>query len=125
MAVFSGSVFKSTVYNTGDAPVVIETRGGIPPEDVKRYRDYLEKLTRITSTKEITQEVIEAAEAITEIPLVTKQVSQIAFETQEIDFAKLEIELSNIQNYINKLELHAQRFLREQDDELALLLLIN
>lgn len=127
MAVFSSTVFSSTVYNTGGTPVVVETRGGLPIEDAKRYREYLEKLNGIKSVKEITPEVIEAAQVITEIPLDTKQVSNIIKETPSIDLAKLAIELSKIQKYIYQMELvtiQAQRILREQDDEMALLLLI-
>lgn len=105
----------------------IETRGGLPIEDAKRYREYLEKLNGIKSVKEITPEVIAAAQVITEIPLDTKQVSNIIKETPSIDLAKLAIELSKIQRYIDQMELvtiQAQRILREQDDEMALLLLI-
>ena len=111
----------------GDVPVDVVTTGGISPHDAKRYREYLERLTGINSGQKITPQVIEAAQAITEIPVPAKQVSQIAFETPKIDFTQLAIELANIQNYINRMELaaiQAQRFLREQDDEMALMLLI-
>jgi hypothetical protein len=106
----------------------VVSRGGINPHEYSEYRKYLEKLNGIKNLKAITPEIIEAAQAVTEIPLVTKQVSQITFETPKIDFAALELELSNIQRYIDRMEfaaIQAQRFLREQDDEIALLMMIN
>lgn len=127
MPIFSASVFSPSVYDVGALPDVIDTRGGIPIEDVKRYREYLEKLNGITSAKEITPEVIEAAQVITEIPLETKQVSNIIKQQPNIDISKLTLELVKIQRYIDQMELatiQAQRLLREQDDEVALLLLI-
>jgi len=127
MAVFSASIFSPSVYDVGGLPNVIETRGGLPIEDAKRYREYLEKLNGITSAKEITQEVIEAAQVITEIPLETKQVSNIIKQQPNIDISKLTLELVKIQRYIDQMEIatiQAQILLREQDDEVALLLLI-
>jgi hypothetical protein len=116
-------------YNWGGTPepIINAPKGGIPFEDAKRYREYLEKLNGIKQAKEITPDIIEAAQAITEIPIETKQVLNLIKETPSIDFKKLSIELSKIQRYIDQMELatiQAQRILREQDDEMALLLLI-
>lgn len=125
MAVFSNTVFSSTVYLTGTPTPALETRGGFAPEQIKRYRDYLEKLTGINKKQEITEAVIEAAEAITEIPVDAAQVAAIAFD-RPIDFAGLDAELLRITKYINNLEriYQEQRRLRELDDELALMLLL-
>jgi hypothetical protein len=119
---------NATVSATGeinsDVPV---TTGGIGPEDAKRYRKYLEKLTGIKSYKEVTREVIDAAEVILEIPAAAKQITKVADNSNQIDFAKLEAELQAVQNYIDLMLAHSfevQKMIREKDDEMALLLLI-
>lgn len=109
-----------------------ETSGPTPPPDVltaggfgdhKKYREYLERLNGITAKSQITPEVIEAAEAITEIPIAAKQIAKIAYQKKDIDFTKIQMEMVRIQDYLNKMELMARQ-LRERDDEIALLLLI-
>jgi hypothetical protein len=107
----------------------------IPPDDIvgggfgdhKKYRKYLERLNGITAKTKITPELIEAAEAITEIPVSAKQITKIAYEKSDVDFAKLAAELQAVQNYIDLMLAHSfevQKMIREKDDEMALLLLI-
>lgn len=126
MAVFSNTVFSSTVYLTGTPAPIANTKGGLPPEHIDRYRKYLERLNGINKKQQITEEVIEAAEAITEIPVDAAQIAKIAFERPNINFAKLEKDIIRINEYINTLErVYAeQRRLRDLDDELALMLLL-
>lgn len=128
MAVFSPTVFSATVYDTGTIPDVIETRGGISPEEARRYREYLEKLNNVTSQKEVTQEIIEAAQVIEELPIVIPQVKAISIQSPQINIQALNLELFRIQEYLDRMigfSIELERQKREKEDELALLLMIN
>jgi hypothetical protein len=113
------------IYNESSPQNV--SKGGFGHYDYSEYRKYLEKLNGISVKTEITPEIVAAAEALTELPEPVKQLSNVISVSPQIDFAALELELANILEYINRMELASmqmQRLLREQDDELALMLLI-
>lgn len=105
-----------------------QTRGGLPIEDAKRYREYLEKLNNVTTQKEVTQEIIEAAQIIEELPISIPQVKAISVQAPQINIQALNLELFRIQEYLDRMigfSIELERQKREKDDELALLLMIN
>jgi len=107
---------------------VVETRGGISPEEAKRYREYLEKLNNVTAQKEVTQEIIEAAQVIEELPISIPQIKAISIQSPQINIQALNLELFRIQEYLDRMigfSIELERQKREKDDELALLLMIN
>jgi len=117
---FQSNGFQRNAFQIIVSRIVYKGFGDI---DYKKYRKYLERLNGITAKDQITPAVIEAAEVLTEIPVATKQISRIADQKKDIDFAKIHMEMARIQDYLNRMELRLEQ-LRERDDELALLLLI-
>lgn len=104
------------------------TTGGISHEDAKRYRDYLERLAGIKKTKNVTERVIEAVEVVKKLPVKTKVIEKIALK-REIDYAALDKEIHSILTYLDKMEQRAlfiqEQIRKQQDDDLALLLLLS
>lgn len=102
--------------------------GGVSPDDYKRYRDYLERLVGIKKTDVVTEKVIEAVEVIKELPIKTKTIEKIVTK-KEIDFTALDKEMAAILAYLDRMERKAialqERIRKQQDDDLALLLLLS
>lgn len=112
----------------GSSNPLTQTTGGISYEDAKRYREYLERLVNINQPKQVNELVIEAAEAVKELPVKTKQLKAIV-QKQEINFKALDREIQAILAYLDKMEKQAliiqNRIRKQQDDDLALLLLLS
>ena len=112
-------------YIYAESIVEETTRGGFLEEDYRRYRKYLEKLANINSVKDIKPSVVNAAKVLSSVPVLSVEIVKVSEKSKDIDFAKLDLELAVIQNYLDKLARYNARVQRERDDELALLLLIN
>lgn len=112
----------------GSLTPLAQTTGGISPEDARRYREYLERLSGIKKTETVTERVIEAVEVIKELPVKTKSIEKIVLK-REIDFTALDREIELIIAYLDKMEQRAleiqERIRKQQDDDLALLLLLS
>jgi hypothetical protein len=134
-AAFDKQSFDETAFAFGVGPIPPEPEpdkltGGHFGEE---YRRYLERLAKATSQKDLTAPVIEAAQAIIEtIPddVAAPEVRKIARQAarREIDFSALDAEIALIKSRIEYLYLYGALvydYMREQDDEIALLLLMN
>ena len=96
---------------------------GYSEQDLRKYRKYLERLAKVTEGKTVSAKVQEIAEEIVEaIPLEIPQIENIAHE-HRIDFDALLMEIGNVRSFIEQ-KIQYEKFLREQDDELAILLLM-
>lgn len=107
------------------APIIIpQTRGGI--DEYKQYRKYLEDLTEATKLKTITKPVKKIAKQINKLPIKTPEIKKAASQKRvEIDYEKINNEISLIYAYINqKIQEFEdqQRLLQEQEDELIILM---
>lgn len=124
MAVFSGFVFNPTVFLTAFAPAESTVGGGF---DVKKYRDYLERLNGITREKITNTEVLEIQQISKAVKVKSPVVKKATREPwQEINYAAIEREVEKIRNKI--LVLMEQAILlerkRNQEEEAALVLLL-
>jgi hypothetical protein len=114
--------------------VVVETLGGggfYTHHQYKRYLEYLEQIKGAVKEEAISDDVIQAAEIIIEkTPIKLKQIAKIATlenkDTQiELDFKKLERELSRVENYLNKmLEQYILYEKRMREDEELIMVLM-
>jgi|JI10StandDraft_1071094.scaffolds.fasta_scaffold01073_30 hypothetical protein len=126
---FSTSSFSDQSFDFGAAPAP-QVTGGHFGED---YRKRLERLERITRTKEITAPVIEAAQEVIEaVPdIQTPQLEIIAKSPEAInliDYEALSLEIQAIQDYLSSLSMYSDLVydqMNELDDELAILLMVN
>lgn len=99
-----------------------DTHDGGSEEDYRRYRKYLERLTKAVERKKISPKVIEAVQEI-ELPVETPEIKKLTIPESVIDFSALEREIEKLNAFINQF-LIQQEQMREQDDEFALLLLV-
>lgn len=125
---FQASAYQNSAFQIVLSVVVppVVSKGGINPQDVKRYLDFIERLKRLDNKKELTPKIIEAAKSIEPLPIATAQIEAIANAedyTPQIDFDALAIELAEIRAYLDLMQYNY--FIAEQDDEIAFLLLIN
>lgn len=110
----------------GGSPIIpVQTHGGI---DHKKYREYLERLTRATSLDKNIPEAIEAAEELhdlaLEIPEIEKLTSGPVLKgtlslAPQIDYAALQRDIELIRAFLD-----LQQFNMEQDDEMAFLMMM-
>lgn len=121
-----------SAYEWESAVVEQQTTGGIDSHQAKKYREQLEKLEKLTRLKEVTKADIKAAQEL-DVPVDTPEISKIAanpnaIEVMAIDYGALADELKAIQSYLDNLSVYGELYydyLQEQDDEIALLLMIN
>lgn len=125
MASSWGNSWLRSWGNSWGSILTTGTRGGISPDDAKRYRDYLERLTGIRKPENVTQRVIEAVEVIKELPVKASVIKAIP-KKREIDYALLDKEIALIQAYIDKMEQRALLIQEQakQEEEISLLLLL-
>lgn len=132
MAAFSSSAFSTSAFSTSafdfDA-VATESRGGFDERHYKKYREYLEKLTQATSVKDKR----EAAKELMELPVETTELQKLTEKpilkgtlrlTPKIDYRILQKEISLINAYLDMMNMHRLDMLREQDDEVGFLMII-
>lgn len=109
----------------GIAPFVPTSKGGF--DDYRKYRKYLEDLTEATKLKTFNAPIQRIAKEIDKLPVKTPEIKKViaAKPNVVIDYAKIEREIALIYKYINRMinayEIE-QKLLREQDDEMVLLL---
>lgn len=120
---FQGNAFQRNAFQINGsitpAPVVLRD-GGIPDHYKKKYLKYLETLKKLKPYKEYSEKAVSAAlEIIEDIPLEIPQIEMIADKERGINIEALSREISKIEEYIN-----AYNFM-EQDDELAILLMMS
>lgn len=106
----------------------IQSHGGF--YDHKKYREYLERLTKATSLHQI-PEAIEAAEELIDIPVETPELEKLTSGpvlkgtlslAPKFDYSALQREIELIKAF---LDLQQQQMMeREADDELAFLLMM-
>jgi hypothetical protein len=125
---FSTDAFSVLAFDFGGVSETVVSKGGIDERDYKRYRKHLERLEQITRQKDLTPAIIEAAQEIAEIPVETPELAKIAAQTTvEIDYSMIAAELSAMAAYLDKMlayNIEIDRIMRERDDELAILLLM-
>lgn len=153
MAVFKSTVYKSTVFNTGSIvndggyrsrfgwwvgglcapslvppPTPTESHGGFDEHYYRKYREYLEDLTKATSVKDKRA----AAKELIELPIETTEIQKFIEKPElkgtlrlaRIDHEKLNREIQLIYAYLDMLQMHRLNMLREQDDEAAFLMMM-
>lgn len=131
--------FSSASFSTGALSVLAFDFGGTPPPAKivgghfgDDYRKHLKRLEEITRTKDLTPAIVKAAQEL-DVPVDTPEISKIAanpnaIEVMAIDYGALADELKAIQSYLDNLSVYGELYydyLQEQDDEIALLLMIN
>lgn len=123
MAVFSATVFSSTVYKTPTTSIASVPSGGFYDH---KYRKYLERLTKATSLH--SPEAVKAANELAEIPVEAPEIEKLASGpvlsgtlslAPKIDLAALQRDIELIRAF---LDLRQQ--MMEQDDEAAFLMLM-
>jgi len=127
---FQSNAFQNNAFQiiaSGSVTPVITTGGGYPEE----YRKHIERLERLTRTKDITKAVIEAAQAIEEIPVAAPELAKVALSASapvEIDYRLVALELDRIQEYLLAIAKYGgmiNDYMQEQEDELLILLMVN
>lgn len=134
MAVFKSTVFKSTVFDTGSiTPEEVISAGGFD----LNYRRHLERLEKITRTKDLTRKEIQAAQEVVEnapdqavIPEIEKLArADAVIDEIAIDYEAIRgevVRLMALMDAMNEfLSIQNKMTMDELDDELALLLMIN
>ena len=116
------------------------TKGGIDkhheytPEEYKKYRQHLERISKIASEdRKYLKTVSDSVEQLSELGIETPELEKITEAPitkgtlrlmPEINYAALMEDLSKIRRYLDILEINRLRLL-EEDDEAAFMLLIN
>src|SRR3990167_501789 len=91
---------------SGIVPVVTPSRGGYSFDDLRRYREHLERITKIHDErdrklygKKELEEIIE--EIVEEIPVKVTEIKKLDDGRRSIDYAALSAEVANIGDWID------------------------
>jgi len=125
--IFSRFIFNNAIFNTDGGQTPVETRGGVA--DYRAYRKQLKKIAQAADRRLYRKAEIKIEKLVKEAPAEIKQ--QAITIQREIDFAALaKNESESLQKLlleaIKKLDLLvAQAILREEDDDLILIMALS
>lgn len=129
-ASFSTAAFSNSAFDFGSTPApTIETYGGFDERNYHAYRKHIEQLTQIAEERIYPKRALEAAEALQDLPVETSEIKKLTEKpeikgtlrlTPQINYEALQREIDLIRAYLDLMENHR----REQEDELAFLLMI-
>ena len=108
---------------------IIINDGGFDGHHNKEYRKYIERLERATRQKEITKEVIEAAQQIDDLPLDLPNIELLAsfdlLNQAAVNYQALQSEVLLLEQYIAKMIAFENWKKRQREEEMILLMALN
>lgn len=126
---YYGSYFGEYYGRSTAPPAPVTQYGGggfYTEEEYKRYLKYIEQLQKAAKTKIITEDIIEAAQELIEIPVELQTINAIANENK-FDYSRIENDIKLITEYFDNLINAAKKYeimMREVDDEEVLMVLM-
>jgi hypothetical protein len=135
VAIFSRTVFKSTVFNT-DSVLDTHDGAGYTPEEYRKYRKILERMYKASEAR-YSKPIVKKAKTVLDIakklevndklklPTVTDIANTNEPKKSELDYTSIQNELRYVINYIDTLIVISNRKkVQEQEAEFLILCLV-